>query len=130
MIRRLRYAWRNRLDPQGRRLRRDMHELRGVDMRSPTDPWILAHLSDVTLHRLINEATGPELMGLERELRSREAWVGPAGQAVRISLAALIVSALSVLVALYSAQIKSGASQAVAKSAPTPSADLAPLHRN
>ena len=75
-----------------------MLELRGLDMRAPTDPWIISRLSDAALNRLINQSAGPELIGLERELRQREAWAGPAGRAYRISIAALVVSILSVIV--------------------------------
>lgn len=62
-----------------------------------TPPWTargIRRLDDDTLHTFI---AGPlaekDRVALNRELRRREAWDGPAGRAYKISIAALLISA-------------------------------------
>lgn len=67
------------------------------------DPWVLRRLSDHALNTQLSDPAPTQRdpsrrVALERELRRRDAWAAPAGRAVWISAAALIVSVLALLV--------------------------------
>jgi hypothetical protein len=69
-------------------------------MPPPADPAILKLLSDEALHGWLGrfEVQGDSRIGLERELRRREAWTSPAGRSAKIATAALVISILSILI--------------------------------
>ena len=73
----------------------------GIDVISPPgDPEIVRRLSDESLHGWLgrDDLAGAARIAMERELRQREAWLAPAGRAVKISAWALGVSVLALIV--------------------------------
>lgn len=80
----------------------DLYELDAMRLRTPENPVIIRRLRTPTLHRLL-AATGERSAGgiaIASELRRREAWSGPVGWAIWISVGAALVALGSLIVSI------------------------------
>jgi len=80
---------------------------RGLGMH-PDEPAVIRLLSDEALNGWLSRAdlSGDSRIGMERELRRREAWASPGGRSANMATWALIVSVLALVVSAVSIWMK------------------------
>jgi hypothetical protein len=74
----------------------------------PDEPEVIRLLSDEALHGWLSRAdlAGDSRIGMERELRRREAWSSPSGRSAKIAAWALFVSFLALIVSAVAIWMK------------------------
>ena len=80
----------------------------GIQPMQPDEPAVFRLLSDEALHGWLSRAdlAGDSRIGMERELRRREAWASPGGRSARIATWALAISAIALIVSIVSIWLK------------------------